>query len=211
METAPPKPSAAAADRGSVSVPTGAAVAPFPALVGAAAAGASLQSLAATAPGAAPLSIAPLPSRRSAEPFERLRDLSDQILARTGTRPRIFLATLGPAAAFTARATFAKNFFEAAGIEAVLGEGYASLDEMKEAYRLSNAKLSCICSSDELYAEKAISAAEALKTGGSAPIFLAGRPGDLEQSLRDQGVNTFIFTGCDTLRILTEALDAASR
>ena len=81
---------------------------------------------------------------------------------------------------------------------------------MIEAYRSSNAKLSCISSSDEIYANEAISAAKALKAAGSTPIFLAGRPGDLEQALRDQGVSTFIFTGCDTLRILTEALDAAS-
>ena len=37
----------------------------------------------------------------------------------TGARPKIFLANLGTIADFTARATFAKNFFEAGGIEAV--------------------------------------------------------------------------------------------
>jgi methylmalonyl-CoA mutase len=210
MEAAPPTERIAAAGSGSVPPPPRAGVVPFPALVDAAAAGASLRSLAATAPGTGPLAITPLPSHRSAEPFEHLRDRSDEILARTGTRPRVFLATLGAAAAFTARATFAKNFFEAAGIEAVLGEGYASLEVMIEAYRSSNAKLSCISSSDELYIGQAIYAAKALKSAGSAPIYLAGRPGDLEQALRDQGVSTFIFTGCDTLRILTEALDAAS-
>ena len=42
---------------------------------------------------------------------------------RTGTRPRVFLATLGKPAAYTARAGFAKNFFEAGGIEAVIPDG----------------------------------------------------------------------------------------
>jgi methylmalonyl-CoA mutase len=56
---------------------------------------------------------------RLAEPFEKLRDASDAMLARTGARPKIFLANLGTPAEFTARATFAKNFFEAGGIEAV--------------------------------------------------------------------------------------------
>ena len=37
----------------------------------------------------------------------------------TGARPKIFLANLGKPSDFTARATFAKNFFEAGGIEAV--------------------------------------------------------------------------------------------
>ena len=37
---------------------------------------------------------------RLAEPFEQLRDLSDQMLARTGARPKIFLANIGRVSAF---------------------------------------------------------------------------------------------------------------
>ena len=114
---------------------SGSPVASFSSLVEAAATGATLRSLASTAPGAGPVAIAPLPSTRAAEPFERLRDGSDAHLARTGERPAVFLATLGPIAAFTGRATFARNFFEAGGIAAILGDGYADLDAMIEAYR----------------------------------------------------------------------------
>ena len=46
------------------------------------------------------------------------------MLAKTGARPKIFLANLGTLAEFTARATFAKNFFEAGGIEAVANDGF---------------------------------------------------------------------------------------
>jgi methylmalonyl-CoA mutase len=60
-----------------------------------------------------------LPPMRLAAPFERLRDRSDQILKDKGARPKVFLANLGTAADFTARATFAKSFFEIGGIEAV--------------------------------------------------------------------------------------------
>jgi methylmalonyl-CoA mutase len=56
---------------------------------------------------------------RLAAPFERLRDRSDQILKEKGARPKVFLANLGTPADFTARATFAKSFFETGGIEAV--------------------------------------------------------------------------------------------
>jgi methylmalonyl-CoA mutase len=56
---------------------------------------------------------------RLAAPFEALRDQSDQILKARGARPKIFLANLGTPADFTARATFAKSFFETGGIEAV--------------------------------------------------------------------------------------------
>ncbi len=45
-------------------------------------------------------------------------------LAKTGARPKVFLANLGTPSDFTARATFAKNFFEAGGIEAVSNDGF---------------------------------------------------------------------------------------
>jgi methylmalonyl-CoA mutase len=69
-----------------------------------------------------------LPPMRLAVPFERLRDRSDQILKNKGARPKIFLANLGTPADFTARAAFAKSFFETGGIEAVdfLPSGEAS-------------------------------------------------------------------------------------
>ena len=56
---------------------------------------------------------------RLAAPFEALRDKSDEKLKASGARPKIFLANLGTAADFTARATFAKSFFETGGIEAI--------------------------------------------------------------------------------------------
>ena len=65
-----------------------------------------------------------MPRIRLAEPFEKLRDASDRALAKTGKRPKIFLANLGTPAEFNARATFAKNFFEAGGIEAVTNDGF---------------------------------------------------------------------------------------
>ncbi|HXW25474.1 MAG TPA: methylmalonyl-CoA mutase subunit beta, partial [Xanthobacteraceae bacterium] len=67
--------------------------------------------MAAAPPGPAQVQFAALPRIRLAEPYEHLRDASDRILAATGARPKIFLANLGTLADFTARATFAKNFF----------------------------------------------------------------------------------------------------
>ncbi|HEY8382800.1 MAG TPA: methylmalonyl-CoA mutase subunit beta [Microvirga sp.] len=150
-----------------------------------------------------------LPSRRSAEPFERLRDAADAYTMQMGERPKVFLANLGPVAAFTARATFARNFFESAGIEAVTNDGFASLDEMLNSYSSSKAKLSCICSSDEIYEQQAIPAIEGLRNVSKSPIYIARRPGELEEAMRRAGATTFIFAGCDTLSILSEALEAA--
>ena len=56
-----------------------------------------------------------LPAYRFAEPFESYRDRSDAQLAATGSRPRAFLATLGPIADHTARAAFTRNLLHAGG------------------------------------------------------------------------------------------------
>jgi methylmalonyl-CoA mutase len=139
-----------------------------------------------------------------------LRDRSDRIFDETGSRPKVFLANLGPAAAFTARAGFAKNLFEAGGIEAVGNEGFASVDDLREAYRASGAKLACVCSSDETYATSAVAAAEALRAANCRRIYLAGRPGEADAALRHAGVEDYVFAGCDAVQVLTEALDRAA-
>jgi methylmalonyl-CoA mutase len=181
----------------------------FAALVRMAAQGASLPQLAGTASGPSPVSIASLPSVRTAEPFERLRDRADAYRAKTGERPRVFLANLGPISAFTARATFAKNFFEAGGIEAVMTDGFSDDDKLRQAYIESKARLSCICSTDEIYEKHALDAAEVLRSAGSPLISLAGRPGEREAELTRAGITTFIYAGCDTLEVLSRALDEA--
>jgi methylmalonyl-CoA mutase len=145
--------------------------------------------------------VEPLPRIRLAEPFEALRDGSDRILAGTGARPKIFLANLGTPAAFTARATFAKNFFEAGGIEAVTNDGFENREDLLAAFRASGAKLACLCSSDEVYAREAVETARALGTSGAA-VWLAGRPGALEAALKEAGVCGFAFAGCDALAAL---------
>jgi methylmalonyl-CoA mutase len=153
----------------------------------------------------AAIKFEPLPSIRLAEPFEQLRDASDRVLAQTGARPKIFLANLGTLADFTARATFAKNFFEAGGIEAVTNDGFASRDEMVKAFEASGAKLACLCSSDEFYAKEAANAVRALAAAGCGHLYLAGRGGEAEPALRDAGVAAFIFAGCDVLAMLVAA------
>ena len=147
-----------------------------------------------------------LPRVRLAEPFEKLRDASDRALAKTGERPKIFLANLGTPAEFNARATFAKNFFEAGGIEAVTNDGFASDDAVSHAFKSSGASVACLCSSDDVYAARAASAAKALAAAGATHIYLAGRPKDAD-ALKAAGIGSFIFAGCDVL----VALEAAHR
>ncbi|MEU4033757.1 methylmalonyl-CoA mutase family protein [Streptomyces collinus] len=132
-----------------------------------------------------------LPRVRRDEAYETLRARSDAHLAATGARPRIFLATLGPAAAHTARSTFAANLFQAGGIEPVTGGGFED----------SGATEAVLCSSDDLYAEQAEQAAEALRAAGARHVFLAGRPAAYA------GVDSYVFAGCDAVDVLSATLD----
>jgi methylmalonyl-CoA mutase len=142
---------------------------------------------------------------RLAAPFEALRDRSDQILKDRGARPRVFLANLGTAADFTARATFAKSFFETGGIEAIDTEGFNDPAALATAFKASGARLCCLCSHDKVYAAHAAAAAQALQAAGARHIYLAGRPGEQEAVLRAAGVNDFVFAGGDALATLQEA------
>ena len=146
-----------------------------------------------------PAASGALPCIRLAEPYEQLRDASDRAFTASGARPKVFLANLGRLADFTARTLFAKNFFEAGGIEAVTNDGFASRDEMVAAFAASGAKLVCLCSSDKVYAAEAADAATALTAAGASHIYLAGRPGELEAALQSVGVRDFVYVGCDVV------------
>ncbi|MFF9912603.1 methylmalonyl-CoA mutase family protein [Streptomyces sp. NPDC013457] len=132
-----------------------------------------------------------LPRVRRDDAFEELRARSDAHLAATGARPRIFLAALGPAAAHTARATFAANLFQAGGIEPVV-EG---------TFEESGATEACLCSSDALYEEQAADRAAELGALGARHVFLAGRPAAYA------GVDSYVFAGCDAVAVLSATLD----
>ena len=145
-----------------------------------------------------------LPQIRLAEPFEALRDASDRTLAKTGMRPKVFLANLGKSSDFTARATFARNFYEAGGIEARSNDGFQDQAAMIAAFRASGAKLACLCSSDKVYEREAATAARALAAAG-AIVHLAGRPGEHEADWRQAGIKSFIYVGCDVVSTLQAA------
>ena len=134
---------------------------------------------------------------------------------------KIFLANLGRVADFTARATYAKNFFEAGGIATVTNDGFApvsspgggagdagatDLAALRSTFAESGAGFACLCASDDIYATDAAAAARILAAAGAAHIYLAGRPSELEDALRAAGVGTFIYVGCDVVAVLAAAL-----
>ncbi|WP_237154881.1 methylmalonyl-CoA mutase family protein [Oryzibacter oryziterrae] len=140
---------------------------------------------------------------RLAEPWEALRDRSDAALASTGSRPTVFLANLGPVAAFIARNNWTKNLLEAGGIEVRQPDGVvASAEAAVAAFRASGASVVCLCSSDAIYADLATAVATALKAAGVRHVAIAGKGGELEAALREAGADRFIHDGLDMVALL---------
>jgi methylmalonyl-CoA mutase len=180
----------------------------FDAAIAAAAAGASLGQLAETL-GFHRLDcprITPLAPHPFAQPFEELRDASDRWRETQGRRPTVFLAKFGSAAHHTARASYARGFFEAGGF-AVNGEqAFDDPQSAAKAFAESQAKIAVICSSDKLYPQVVPGAAAALKANGARTVVLAGNPGSQQDAWQQAGVDRFIFIKCDVMATLRELL-----
>ena len=135
-----------------------------------------------------------------AEPFEALRDRSEAHLEKTGVRPAIFLATLGPLAEHTARVDFARNLFAAGGIDAKAAPvPPKSVSELAAAFAASGCKIVVLCGADKRYTDEAESAAKAMKDKGAVALWLAGKH-------EAESVDRHIFMGCDVVHELTVAL-----
>lgn len=98
--------------------------------------------------------------------FEALRD---QPAAQT-----VFLATLGPVSAHTARASFVSNLFAAGGIDTVAAGATDNADALVAAY--DGSPVVCLAGADRAYAEWGGAAIDALRAAGARWVILAGTP-----------------------------------
>ncbi|HEU5267201.1 MAG TPA: methylmalonyl-CoA mutase subunit beta [Jatrophihabitans sp.] len=124
--------------------------------------------------------------RRYAEDFEALRDRSDA----ARERPTVHLITMGAVTAWSARAGFAANLFQAGGVRVLTG----TVDEFPGG-------VACVCGPDRMYADEAVPLVADLRRRGATFVWLAGR-GDYA------GVDGYLYTGCDALAVLRTTLDA---
>jgi methylmalonyl-CoA mutase len=142
-------------------------------------------------PAADVLPTGGLPRVRAAQAFEELRDR-----AASADRPlRVYLATIGPVARHTARASFAGNLFQAGGFETPSGDGAEGLAE-------AGTTVACICGTDKDYAGSAAELAAELRAAGATQVWLAGKP-----DLAVDGVDGYVFAGCDALAALRTVHD----
>jgi methylmalonyl-CoA mutase len=136
-----------------------------------------------------------LPVYRPAAPFEAYRDRSDAVAAATGARPTAFLATLGPLATYSTRASFARNLLAAGGIDAVEAGPKESAEAVAAAWEQSRVPVAVLCSSDALYAERGEATAAALRAAGARRILVAGR-------VDVPGIDGQLYAGCDALAVI---------
>ncbi len=151
--------------------------------------------------------VTSLSMRRLAQEFEDLRFKSDAIVEKTGSRPQIALVNLGTVADFTARTTFAKNFFEAGGIETIGNAGSSTTDEAITLYKASGASIAVICGTDKQYTDMGVELAVALKGAGCARLYLAGKPGNVTDIMA-AGLDETIYMGCDVIEAIERAYSA---
>jgi methylmalonyl-CoA mutase len=180
----------------------------FAALVAAAESGVSLLELRAASRTVHDLAFTPLDADgRDAEAFEALRQRADFALASIGSRPPIFLALLGKADGYRARAIWVQGFFAAGGIEVLVpDQAFPSIEALAEAFKHSPAPVACLCASNGVYAE-AKGAAAALKNAGAVLVYLAG-PASILKTLDEAdkcAIDRLIYEGCNALAVLEEA------
>lgn len=129
--------------------------------------------------------------RRYGASFEALRDEPA-----TG---HVFLATLGPIAAHTARATFASNLFAAGGVAVDVAGPTKDPAELVAAY--DGQAVACLAGSDATYGEWGAEAAAALREAGVRWVVLAGKPG--AGTVPEDAVDDSCAVGVDALDFLT--------
>lgn len=153
-----------------------------------------------------------LPRVRLSGDFERLRDRGDAILAATGARPVVFLATRGPQSSHGARAAFAANLFQAGGFDTVPAGATTDADALLAAYRSAGSPpLVCLCATEAEYAERAEPATAVLRRAGARVVLIAGGPHTATHPYRGAagrerdpfGTDGAVFAGCDAVGVLT--------
>jgi methylmalonyl-CoA mutase len=150
-----------------------------------------------------------LPRHRYPERFEELRGRTEAYERLHGERPVVLLVQLGTPGEYTARATYARSFFETAGLEVTSFDVTGDAETLREAVSEHRATLSCLCSTDANDLAHGADVLGVLRGTAVRRRYVAGHPGALASTLEPAGADRFIYTGCDVLDSLDEALSVA--
>ena len=150
------------------------------------------------------VSAPPFEDSRLSEPFEALRDTADAA-AETGSRPAVFLASVGELADHTARTTWVRNLLASAGIEGVsVGSGFTATGDIGKAFAESGLSVAVICGSDEAYTHQGDATAAALKTAGAKYVYIARKPSSPGAAMTSAGIDGHFYAGQDAVLALGE-------
>jgi methylmalonyl-CoA mutase len=149
--------------------------------------------------------IVPVKPWRAAAAIEELRAAAEAFAKRTGARPRVFLARMGPPAQHKARADFSAGFFAVGGFEVTGRESFDLPEAAAQAAASSGAAVAVLCSTDETYPILVPAFAKAAKAArGDLQVVLAGLPADptVVAAYREAGVDEFIHVRASVTDIL---------
>lgn len=144
---------------------------------------------------------------RAAAGFEQLRAAADAFARKTGQRPRVFLAKIGPALQHKARADFSAGFFATGGFELLAKECFADGKLAGEAAAKSGAPIAVLCSTDDTYPELVPAFAAVAKAAHpKLKLVLAGLPAEAQtlESFRRAGIDEFIHVRANVHDILAK-------
>lgn len=128
----------------------------------------------------------------------------EELRAEPADRP-VFLATMGPVAAHTARATFATNLLAAGGVAVEVAGATASVDDVLAAH--AGQPVAVLAGTDAAYAEWGADLVAALRAAGATYVVLAGKPG--ERTVAD--VDDSCALGVDALGFLGRIREELSK
>jgi methylmalonyl-CoA mutase len=128
----------------------------------------------------------------------------EDLRAEPAERP-VFLATMGPISAHTARATFATNLFAAGGVAVEAAGATDGVEAVTAAY--AGQPVVCLAGTDAAYAEWGADLVTALRAAGASYVVLAGTPG--ERTITD--VDDSCAMGVDALAFLRRVREELSR
>ncbi len=162
-----------------------------------------------TSAAATEAAITPLAFKRAGEGFEALRASSAAFVKKTGARPKVFLAKIGPVKQHKPRADFSAGFFSVGGFESVGNPAFETAEAAAQAAAASGAPVVVLCSTDETYPTLVPAFATALKAAKPGIIaVLAGMPADAAttETYKKAGIDEFIHVRANVRELLAKLL-----
>ena len=134
-----------------------------------------------------------LPVREPYSGWEGVRSYGAAFEAMRAEPPaaRVFLATMGPIAQHTARATFATNLLAAGGVAVDVAGATDGPQALVAAY--DGQPVVCLAGADPTYAEWGEAAATALREAGASRVIIAGRSTEWTDDSCAMGVDALAF------------------